>query len=118
MAPPKCRSLCRIPNFCHHAERLPHRCHFGSCPPCTQLCNLTNPHCNHICVLPCHDPIPPFKFQEHKLNKKAKVLVFPQPISNIDAQLKCPPCPVIVQRQCVGLHEVTLLFIILFNYLI
>eukprot|EP01138_Halocafeteria_seosinensis_P003070 gb/GECG01003138.1/.p1 GENE.gb/GECG01003138.1/~~gb/GECG01003138.1/.p1 ORF type:complete len:860 (+),score=20.55 gb/GECG01003138.1/:1-2580(+) len=72
---PKCILRCRAPAQCNHEQREPHPCHYGPCPPCRQTCGATRARCGHICTSECHYPSP------------------------------CPPCDKLVQRWCVGLHE-------------
>ena len=46
--------ISRIPPDCHHPSRLPHRCHFGPCQPCRQICGKAYPNCSHQCPAMCH----------------------------------------------------------------
>jgi len=46
----------RKPPDCHHATRLPHRCHFGYCPPCKQICDKML-SCGHHCPSVCHTAV-------------------------------------------------------------
>ena len=46
----------RIPPDCHHPERERHRCHFGSCPPCRQVCGMKY-ECGHSCPKTCHSAV-------------------------------------------------------------
>jgi hypothetical protein len=48
---------CRHPPNCHHPKRQKHRCHFGECPPCSQICDLQLPNCQHSCPVSCHDAV-------------------------------------------------------------
>lgn len=72
---PKCILRCRILADCNHAQREPHNCHYGPCPPCKQECGTIHKTCGHRCSLPCHYPS------------------------------DCLPCSVEVLRWCVGAHE-------------
>lgn len=74
--PPQCTMRCRVTPECHHTVRQFHTCHFGDCPPCSQPCGLPLPRCDHTCGAACHHP---------------------------DA---CAPCGELVERSCVGGHEV------------
>ena len=47
----------RTPPNCHHPQRQKHRCHFGECPPCSQVCDLRLPSCQHSCPMRCHDAV-------------------------------------------------------------
>lgn len=46
-----------IPPKCHHEKRDEHRCHYGECPPCRQICNLPLPNCEHYCTEKCHTAV-------------------------------------------------------------
>lgn len=101
---PKCNQPCAIPATCHHSNREPHLCHFGPCPPCRQICGVQSSHCQHSCPLPCHDPIPdplPLTKREKRLGIRP---TYPPPIA-FD-QVRCPPCPYLVTRSCLGRHEI------------
>lgn len=103
--PPRCRKACKIPPTCHHPKRAPHRCHFGPCPPCTMTCGVIHPGCDHPCPLPCHDPIPPPVVLTKKQTKQRDYR--PPPLPAIDiGSVTCPPCDVVVQRLCLGEHQV------------
>ncbi|XP_028409287.1 NF-X1-type zinc finger protein NFXL1-like [Dendronephthya gigantea] len=97
--PPKCSQLCKIPSNCHHPIRKPHRCHFGSCPPCKQICGNNLPSCDHTCQMECHD------------NKKTPTKSSPStsPWTNKKevetVPIQCGPCAVPVMRRCLGKHE-------------
>eukprot|EP01132_Coremiostelium_polycephalum_P004597 gene4597-5739_t len=115
---PRCSKSCRIPSTCHHPDVKRHRCHFGTCPtlPCTKICNLAHPECNHTCPLPCHDPAPKISFRlkptiEHQSQiihpiTKEKPVVIPPPMTDTQAQKLCPPCEVPIDRICLGKHTI------------
>lgn len=90
---PVCTRPCIIPPFCSHPSRAPHNCHPGPCPPCTQPCGAIHEDCGHPCIFPCHTEEPP----ECRQNKKKHKAFVPEP---------CPPCATIVERSCLGKHEV------------
>lgn len=47
----------RIEPDCHHPSREPHRCHFGACPSCQQVCGKLIEPCKHECPAPCHSAV-------------------------------------------------------------
>ena len=49
--------LKRKPPDCHHEVRTAHRCHFGYCPPCKQVCLKKLSKCEHTCPALCHTAI-------------------------------------------------------------
>eukprot|EP00727_Mastigamoeba_balamuthi_P014671 m51a1_g983 putative C-tail anchored protein (646) ;mRNA; f:442076-444932 len=89
---PACPLPCRLPSPCHHPV-VPHKCHYGRCPHCRQVCGLIHPECGHACPSTCHDVLPPC------LAAKAADPTDPE-------QTKCPPCSILVERQCAGKHVV------------
>lgn len=54
--PPRCSKSCQILPDCHHPKRENHRCHFGSCPPCRQVCGIKH-ECGHPCPKTCHSAV-------------------------------------------------------------
>ncbi|KAH3745328.1 NF-X1-type zinc finger protein NFXL2 [Pelomyxa schiedti] len=104
-APPPCDEQCTIALTCHHdiKNAPPHKCHFGPCPSCKQVCGKLHGKCGHVCELPCHDPyptLPPIpKGQENNIYYRPQL---PPPLS-LDKVI-CPPCPKFVQRKCFGEH--------------
>ncbi|KAK9887147.1 hypothetical protein WA026_020594 [Henosepilachna vigintioctopunctata] len=100
--PPKCNLPCKHPPDCHHEKRESHRCHFGNCPPCKQICNRTRENCNHPCPNTCHDAVM-VKIETAKASAPWEE-VKPQ------KQKKCLPCldcTVPVPVQCLGFHEIS-----------
>ncbi|XP_046852833.1 NF-X1-type zinc finger protein NFXL1-like [Xenia sp. Carnegie-2017] len=100
--PPKCLKLCKNPSDCHHPTRKPHRCHFGPCPPCKQICGYILEPCGHKCQMECHDRVVstskkpdtvkwPVKHQKHDLVEAVAI--------------PCGPCKQIVSKTCLGGHE-------------
>lgn len=47
----------RRPPDCHHPARIPHRCHFGECPPCRLQCLKQLQGCTHTCPIMCHSAV-------------------------------------------------------------
>ncbi|XP_051138149.1 NF-X1-type zinc finger protein NFXL2 [Andrographis paniculata] len=98
--PPKCRKPCPVAPLCRHSSNYkPHRCHYGACPPCRQICDKEFP-CNHKCKLRCHGPKPPPR-PEFTLKPKKKKS---NQLSEVIPGSSCPPCSEPVVRQCVGNH--------------
>ncbi|XP_059627974.1 NF-X1-type zinc finger protein NFXL2 isoform X2 [Cornus florida] len=98
--PPKCRKPCHVTPLCRHGSICkPHKCHYGSCPPCRLICEEEYP-CGHKCKLRCHGPKPPPN-PEFTLKPKKKK-------SNHQSECTpgspCPPCPELVWRSCIGQH--------------
>jgi NF-X1-type zinc finger protein NFXL1 len=102
--PPKCNKQCLVPPDCNHEARELHKCHFGDCPPCKQICNTRLPNCVHLCSSPCHSavivkvegqkPTMPWEQTKPHLERKA---------------LPCPDCPVPVPVTCLGTLRKTLI---------
>ena len=46
----------RRPPDCHHPSAVAHRCHFGRCQPCRQVCAKSYP-CGHQCTQQCHSAV-------------------------------------------------------------
>ncbi|KAK7097179.1 hypothetical protein V1264_004194 [Littorina saxatilis] len=100
--PPRCNLPCKIPPNCHHPKRQKHRCHFGECPPCTQVCDLSLPSCQHSCPARCHDAI---KVKVEDKSKKEGPWAI-APVYTETVKRPCPPCQVPVPVECMGKHEV------------
>lgn len=99
--PPRCNQNCRIPSDCHHPLRKPHRCHFGSCPSCDEVCDKPLTSCGHKCPELCHDVI--------KVKKKVNPLLYAgnNNIPQFDIIKKpCPPCIEPMKLECLGKHEI------------
>ncbi|CAK8683714.1 NF-X1-type zinc finger protein NFXL1-like [Clavelina lepadiformis] len=96
--PPRCRKKCKSPSDCHHAKRIPHSCHFGDCPKCTQVCNQTLP-CGHLCPSQCHDNV-----VVRNETRAPAPWELPQ-LTYIIKKLPCPPCKVPVSVVCRGKHD-------------
>ena len=47
----------RKPPICHHSSQIPHRCHFGDCPPCGLICGKQLDSCKHSCPVRCHSAV-------------------------------------------------------------
>uniref|UniRef100_A0A8B9J9T0 Nuclear transcription factor, X-box binding-like 1 n=1 Tax=Astyanax mexicanus TaxID=7994 RepID=A0A8B9J9T0_ASTMX len=101
--PPRCRELCSKPSSCHHPTREHHRCHFGPCPGCKQVCKLPLPCCAHLCPAPCHDQV------LLKTNQQVPLAgPWEQPSTPAFEckALPCPPCqvpiPTYVDTHCVS----------------
>uniref|UniRef100_A0A8B9HIP7 Nuclear transcription factor, X-box binding-like 1 n=1 Tax=Astyanax mexicanus TaxID=7994 RepID=A0A8B9HIP7_ASTMX len=102
--PPRCRELCSKPSSCHHPTREHHRCHFGPCPGCKQVCKLPLPCCAHLCPAPCHDQV------LLKTNQQVPLAgPWEQPSTPAFEckALPCPPCQVPIPTACLGEHEVS-----------
>ncbi|CAH1115827.1 unnamed protein product [Psylliodes chrysocephalus] len=98
--PPKCNVLCLTPPDCHHEKRIPHRCHFGECPPCKQICNKVHSKCFHVCPAMCHTAVL-IKVEGQKASMPWEQ-VKPQVVRQ---ELPCPDCTVKVPVTCLGEHE-------------
>lgn len=98
--PPKCFKLCLIPPDCHHEKRNNHRCHFGDCPPCKQICNQRRSHCEHLCSAACHSSV------LVKIEAQKASMPWEQSAPLLEKRsLPCPNCEVPVQVRCLGDHE-------------
>lgn len=100
--PPKCSLWCQALPECHHEKRELHKCHFGNCPPCKQICENSRPNCPHLCPAPCHDAVM-VKVERAKASAPWEE-VKPQKEKRC---LPCPECIVPVPVQCFGAHEVS-----------
>lgn len=97
--PPRCNKLCTTPSSCHHTKRQPHNCHFGTCPPCTQICCMPL-DCLHKCKEKCHDEV----LVESKVKAAGPWELALKP-SFVTAKLPCPPCQEKISVNCYGLHD-------------
>ncbi|XP_066250881.1 NF-X1-type zinc finger protein NFXL1 [Euwallacea similis] len=98
--PPKCLKLCMIPPDCHHEKRDEHRCHFGDCPACKQICNKTRPICGHPCPVKCHSAV------LVKVETQKATMPWEQSAPQLEKRDQpCPACLVPVPVTCVGGHE-------------
>jgi len=98
-APPKCKQLCRKSPDCHHEQREPHKCHFGECPPCRQICGIVM-SCGHSCKAKCHDNVkvvsngPKASVPWEETGPRQEIVA-----------TKCPDCSHLVSVTCPGGHE-------------
>lgn len=102
--PPRCKELCSRPSTCHHKVREHHRCHFGPCPPCRQICQTTLQKCGHRCPMPCHDEA---LVKQKSLPQPAGPWEQPSEPAYIQTALPCAPCNVPIPMECLGKHEVS-----------
>jgi len=79
----------------------------SECPPCKQICKVPYKDCEHLCEVPCHDPIPPSPPIVRKKQKKKNWKPAPRPKPPSIEEVKCQPCPKIVSRLCLGEHQVS-----------
>lgn len=99
--PPRCSKLCEIPPDCHHERRDNHRCHFGDCPPCKQICDKLSSKCPHRCASVCHSAV------LVKIETPKASMPWEQTKPQVERKsLPCPDCQVPVPVQCLGEHEV------------
>lgn len=99
--PPKCFKLCQIPPDCHHEKRENHKCHFGNCPPCRQICNKSKISCSHSCNAVCHSAV------LIKIEGQKASMPWEQTKPQIEKKsLPCPDCTTPVPVTCLGEHEV------------
>ncbi|XP_022903190.1 NF-X1-type zinc finger protein NFXL1 [Onthophagus taurus] len=97
--PPRCNKLCQIPPDCHHVKRNEHKCHFGDCPPCRQICDKQH-NCGHKCPKICHSAV------LVTLESKKASMPWEQTAPQVEMQaLPCPDCKVPVPITCLGEHE-------------
>jgi len=89
--PPKCKGPCEKESLCHHDNQGLHKCHFGNCPSCKQVCCLPMKDCSHSCSAPCHD----------------RVVVSKGPGEPMVERRPCPPCTVKMAISCYGEHELS-----------
>lgn len=99
--PPKCSKPCQIPPDCHHEKRLNHKCHFGECPSCKQICNKPRSQCPHLCSAICHSAV------LIKIESQKASMPWEQTKPQVERKaLPCPDCTVQVPVTCLGEHEV------------
>ncbi|KAJ3662166.1 hypothetical protein Zmor_006522 [Zophobas morio] len=98
--PPKCNQLCTVPPDCHHEARERHKCHFGDCPPCRQICSKQRLNCNHLCSFTCHSAV------MVKIEAQKPSMPWEQTEPQIERKsLPCPACEEPVTVTCLGGHE-------------
>ncbi|KAH1004003.1 hypothetical protein HUJ04_003825 [Dendroctonus ponderosae] len=98
--PPRCSKLCVTPPECHHEKRDNHKCHFGDCPPCRQICNKRRPNCVHPCSATCHAAV------IVKIEAQQGSMPWEQSAPQLQKQNQpCPVCKVPVKTTCLGKHE-------------
>ncbi|XP_074651738.1 NF-X1-type zinc finger protein NFXL1-like [Tubulanus polymorphus] len=99
--PPRCSKQCSIASVCNHEFRDAHRCHFGRCPPCRQVCekSLT---CTHSCPARCHIAV--FTKVVDKVERSGPWEAAPEIRYELVDQ-PCPPCQMPVPVTCLGDHE-------------
>lgn len=98
--PPKCNKMCSISPDCHHEKRENHKCHFGDCPPCRQICNKDRSTCLHKCSAPCHSAV------LVKIEAQKASMPWEQTKPQVEKKaLPCPDCVVPVPVTCLGEHE-------------
>jgi len=101
--PPRCKKSCNVPSDCHHETRLAHRCHYGRCADCKQVCSNSYSTCQHQCVQKCHDKVFNAKAKEmDMLRNNTKKLND----ANYYTALPCPPCKIPVEKSCLGEHDI------------
>lgn len=99
--PPECLKICQIPPECHHEKRVNHKCHFGDCPPCKQICNKELNQCSHLCKAICHSAV------LIKIEGQKASMPWEQTKPQVAKKsLPCPDCTVSVPVTCLGQHEV------------
>ena len=122
----------RKPPICHHSSQIPHRCHFGDCPPCGLICGKQLDGCKHSCPVRCHSAVKTIIRDKVSTRHSKPVLLidwlFLVLISSsfdcreqavragpwearptVKEEIVCkpwPPCQVPTPVQCIGLHEV------------
>eukprot|EP00055_Hartaetosiga_balthica_P010200 m.42818 g.42818 ORF g.42818 m.42818 type:complete len:714 (-) comp7079_c0_seq1:187-2328(-) len=105
--PPRCQQQCIRPSYCRHDKKSPHKCHFGLCPRCVQVCNTPHEGCGHLCSRRCHDKRAVEKDKEMtKTQRKKQKQRVSEPLAVVKQMTSCPPCNVPFPRSCVGAHEV------------
>uniref|UniRef100_A0A8C4X3S7 Nuclear transcription factor, X-box binding like 1 n=1 Tax=Erpetoichthys calabaricus TaxID=27687 RepID=A0A8C4X3S7_ERPCA len=102
--PPKCKEHCRNSPTCHHPNRESHRCHFGTCPPCRQICQKVLSKCGHICPALCHDEV---MIKQTEKPQLAGPWEQPSEPTFVLTALPCAPCKVPIATMCLGQHEVS-----------
>lgn len=97
---PKCKESCKLPSKCHH-DPLPHKCHFGDCPSCSQVCDEILA-CSHRCLSKCHD------YSKVITKDKNFVPKLPGECAEEYIEMKKLPHPVCATKIkvcCIGGHE-------------
>eukprot|EP00051_Salpingoeca_urceolata_P023207 m.390341 g.390341 ORF g.390341 m.390341 type:complete len:977 (+) comp20077_c0_seq5:238-3168(+) len=100
--PPRCKHPCMLPAYCRHPQQQPHRCHFGDCPGCEQVCGQVVGPCGHTCLAKCHDERPKAAAPLTKTAKKKKSA---PTTPSTPVVTPCPPCATPVLRSCIGGHD-------------
>lgn len=86
-----------IPPDCHHEKRENHKCHFGDCPPCHQVCNKERSTCPHKCNAACHSAV------LVKIEAQKASMPWEQTKPQLEKRaLPCPDCMVPVPVTCLG----------------
>ncbi|RZC05035.1 hypothetical protein BDFB_010839, partial [Asbolus verrucosus] len=93
-----------IPPDCHHQKREPHKCHFGDCPPCKQICYKRRPNCTHLCDASCHSAVvvkiegqkPSMPWEQTKPQLERKTL----PCPNCEHETSNWPCHTAKPASC------------------
>ena len=84
-----------------------HHCHYGSCPPCHQRCDLPLP-CGHPCPVSCHD-------NKRDQSKLLKVLYVSYECHTHDKtidfnEMIIPICPLVVLSSTVDVLQFSFCF--------
>ncbi|CAF1251761.1 unnamed protein product [Adineta steineri] len=98
---PRCNKLCLKPSDCHHTQQEPHLCHFGECPQCKQICNLSLKDCSHMCSAICHDSV----FVREEINSTNTPWGMKEKEKVTKKALPCPLCQVPITVSCFGQHR-------------
>lgn len=101
---PRCKELCKLPSKCHH-DPLSHKCHFGDCSNCIQICGDLLP-CSHLCQEKCHDYVKVVTRDENFVPK------LPGEVAEEKVEMKKlphPPCAAKIPVLCIGNHESTMM---------
>ncbi|CAF1463018.1 unnamed protein product [Adineta steineri] len=98
---PRCNKLCLKPSDCHHTQQEPHLCHFGECPQCKQICNLSLKDCSHMCSAICHDSV----FVKEEINSTNTPWGMKEKEKVTKKALPCPLCQVPITVSCFGQHR-------------
>ena len=89
--------ILRLPPICHHDKQELHKCHFGDCPPCGQVCDEVHENCLHICPSRCHSAV------LVKIESKKASMPWEQTAPQFELKaLPCPDCVMPVAVTCFG----------------
>ncbi|XP_065844834.1 NF-X1-type zinc finger protein NFXL1-like [Oscarella lobularis] len=102
--PPRCKEPCKIPPDCHHSQRQAHVCHFGNCPPCTQICSKPLVGCEHACPFKCHTAVRK-SIQTNRPVGLAPWKSYTAPTQPSLVELPCEPCQIPLTLRCFGGHQ-------------